>query len=266
MVELLADRIRAGETCLTVKLNLSDPQCCEIAGLAGADAVWLDREHCLGGWSELYHQVLAARRRGCEAIVRVPRGSYSDLVKPYELGASALMVPQVADLADAREVVAQTRFHPIGRRALDGGNSDGDFGQLGTDDYLASAARETLLVLQLESPGAVADAEAIAALPGVDVVFFGPGDFAQAIGAPGRLDHPDVAAAQRAVAAAARAADKHAGTVLHPGTSLSELRRQGYTLVNVAADVIELGAALRRRISAARREIPPAITQEGIAS
>ncbi|MBZ2198997.1 HpcH/HpaI aldolase family protein [Occultella gossypii] len=257
MLSSLAQHLRAGELALTIKVNLSDPQVCEIAALAGADAVWLDREHCVGDWPGLYHQILAARRRDTEAIVRVPRGSYSDIVKPYELGASAVMVPQIADLNDAAAVVAQAKFAPVGERALDGGNSDGDFGRLAFGDYMERAERDTLLILQLESPAAVEQADRIAALAGVDVVFFGPGDFAQKAGIPGQFGHADVLAAQEAVADAARNNGIVAGTVLHPGTSVESLVTQGFTLINVAADGGELRKALSNRIAAARHTAAP---------
>lgn len=257
MASSLAQHLRSGEIAFTVKMNLPDPQACEIAGLAGADAVWLDREHCVGDWAGLYHQILAARRRDTDAIVRVPRGSYSDIVKPYEMGAGAVMVPQVADLDDAAAVVAQAKFAPVGERALDGGNSDGDFGQLSCTEYLARAARDTVLILQLESPAAVEQADRIAALVGVDVVYFGPGDFAQKAGIPGQYGHAEVLAAQDAVATAARNNGIVAGTVLHPGTTLESLVTQGFTLINVAADGGELRRALRDRLAEARQAAAP---------
>lgn len=260
MPSSLAQQLRAGEIAFTIKVNLSDPQVCEIVGLAGADAVWLDREHCVGDWPGLYHQILAARRRDTEAIVRVPRGSYSDIVKPYELGATAVMVPQIADVEDAAAVVSQAKFAPVGERALDGGNSDGDFGRLAFSDYMRRAARDTLLILQLESPAAVAQADRIAALDGVDVVFFGPGDFAQRAGIPGQFGHADVLAAQESVAVAARNNGIVAGTVLHPGTDLESLVAQGYTLINVTADGGELGRALHSRLNEARRVATPIST------
>jgi len=246
----LAGKLRSGATCFLVKVGLTDPQACEVAALAGPDAIWLDREHCVGGWDGLYTQILAANRRGADTIVRVPRGSYSDLVIPYEMGAGAVMVPRVSTAEEAEHLVQQAKFHPIGQRPLDGGNTDGDFAQLPFDDYMARAA-ETLLVLQLESPEAVANAGAIAATPGVDAIFFGPGDFAQAAGIPGQLDHPQVAEARQRVAEVAHIAGIVAGTVTG-GTSVSALASQGYRLIAVAADVVAMAQGLRAAVNAAQ--------------
>ncbi len=69
-------------------------------------------------------------------MVRVARGSYSDHVKPLELDAAGIMVPHIMSLADARRVVSMTRFHPIGRRPVDGGNADGSYTAVDTLDLL----------------------------------------------------------------------------------------------------------------------------------
>ncbi|MGD7704929.1 HpcH/HpaI aldolase family protein [Microlunatus sp. Y2014] len=252
MLNRLARTLRGGGICLTVKVGLTDPQACEVAALCGVDAVWLDREHCVGGWGGLYSQVLAANRRSADTIVRVPRGSYSDLVIPYEMGAGAIMVPRVTTAAEAEDLVQRTKFHPVGQRPLDGGNTDGDFAQLPFHDYMTRAHESTLLVLQLESPEAVANADTIAAVPGVDAIFFGPGDFAQAAGIPGDLGHRLVGEAQQRVAEAAQRAEITAGTVCHGATSVAELGHQGYRLINVGADVVALAEVFRRQVDTAR--------------
>lgn len=248
----LARKLRNGDTCFTIKVGMTDPQVCEVAAMCGPDAIWLDREHCVGGGEGLYTQILAANRRGADVIVRVPRGSYSDLVIPFEMGAGAVMVPRVTTAEEAAGLVQQAKFHPVGQRPLDGGNVDGDFAQLPYADYFARTHASTLLVVQLESPEAVANADAIATVPGIDAIFFGPGDFAQAAGIPGQLDHQLVAEAQQRVADAAGAAGIVAGTVNHGATTLETLLGQGYRLINIGADVIALATGLRAKVEAAR--------------
>ena len=79
-----------------------------------------------------------------------------------------------------------------GTRGFDGGNSDGLYTAVPMVDYIAHANRETLIILQLEDERAVAQAEAIAAVPGVDVLMFGPADFTILGGFAGEFDHPKV--------------------------------------------------------------------------
>jgi len=120
-------RLRAGSVVNSFKFNLSCPRTIEIAALLGFDCAWLDREHTPTDLATLETQILAARSSGLDVLVRVPRGSYSDLVHPLELDASGIMVPHVMSAEDARTIARMTRFHPIGRRPLDGGNRDGAY-------------------------------------------------------------------------------------------------------------------------------------------
>src|SRR5699024_6815587 len=85
----LAQRLRAGESCFMLKLNLASPKLAEMAALAGVDAIWLDREHGGADWTTAYHSILAASRHQTATVVRVAKGSYSDMVQPLELGATA---------------------------------------------------------------------------------------------------------------------------------------------------------------------------------
>ena len=95
-------RLRAGEVVGCVKINLADSRVSEIAAQNGIDCVWLDMEHCGNDYSVIERQILSAKCHDTDALVRVPRGSYSDYVRPLELDATGIMVPHVMNLEDAR--------------------------------------------------------------------------------------------------------------------------------------------------------------------
>lgn len=232
-------KLRAGQLASCTKLNLYDSRVAEIAAMVDFDCVWVDMEHVPNDWSAIEKQVLACRARGADSLVRVARGSYSDHVRPLEMGASGIMVPHIMNLEDAKKVVHMTRFYPIGRRPVDGGNTDGGYCMVEFDEYLQGSNREKMLILQIEDPEPLADLDAIAALDGVDMLFFGPGDFSQGIGAPGDFEHPQLVAAQKAVAEAALRHGKFAGTVgsLQSAPKLKEL---GYSFISIGADVVGL--------------------------
>lgn len=232
-------RLRAGEVARCIKLNLGDARVAEIAALAGFDCIWTDLEHVANDLSVIERQVWAAKAHDVDVLTRVPRGSYSDLVRALELDSSGIMVPHVMSLADAQGLVQHTRFHPIGRRALDGGNADGRYGMAPLAEYIGHANAERMLVLQVEDPEVVDDLDAIAAIPGVDMLFFGPGDFSHALGAPGQWDHPELRRARARVAEACRDHGKFAGTVASPST-MGELIDMGYSFLSLGADVIGL--------------------------
>lgn len=232
-------KLRKGETVSCFKINLCDARSVEIAALAGFDCVWVDQEHVGQDWSTLAANIWAAKAHGTDIMVRVARGAYSDYVKPLELDATGILVPHVMGLEDARQVVQMTRFHPVGQRPIDGGNADGAFTFLDFNDYLKQANEQRFIVLQIEDKEPLAELDAIAALDGYDMLFFGPGDFSQSIGAPGEWNHPELIAARRRVAEAARQHGKFAATVGSPA-NLDELLAMGYQFVSVGADVVGL--------------------------
>ncbi len=253
--------LREGQLPTVLKINLSDPRVTEIAGLSGVDAVWLCNEHVPNDWIGLENQIRAARLHGVDTIVRVSRGSYSDYVRAFEAGATGIIVPHVANAAEARQIVDWVRFHPVGRRALDGGNVDGHFCLTPLQDYLHHSNTERIVILQIESPEALENVEAISAVPGFDGILFGPGDFSHRIGKAGQLDAPEVVSARKRVAAAAVKNGKFAMTagLIAP---FAELVAEGHKLIGIGADVVAVSNYVKQRLELVQKNIaalPPAI-------
>lgn len=239
--------LREGLFPTVLKINLSDPRITEIAGLSGVDAVWLCQEHVPNDWIGIENQIRAARLHKIDSLVRVSRGSYSDYVRPFEAGATGIMVPHVATADDARQVVEWTRFHPLGKRALDGGNIDGQFCLLPMDDYLKHSNTERIIILQIESPEALENVEEIAAVPGFDMLVFGPGDFSHRLGKPGQINDPVVVAARKRIAAAARKHGKYA-MVAGLMAPFAELVAEGHQLFGIGADVVAISGYVKQRL------------------
>lgn len=240
--------IREARQASCLKINIEHPTVIELAGLAGASAVWLCNEHNPNDWSVLTHSVRAARIHDMDVIIRVSKGAYSEYVKPFEVDAAGIMVPHVESAEEARAIVDMCRFLPLGRRALDGGNADGVFCQMPLKEYLEASNREKYLILQIESPEAVEEIEQIAAVPGYEFLLFGPGDYAHRIGHVGELQHPEVQAARRKVEEAARKSGKQLFGVAAGGTPREQFER-GYTFIAVGGDVVALGKIFRDSIA-----------------
>ena len=119
------NKMRAGGVAVCAKSNLTDPRVVEIIGRAGFDCFWADMEHVPNTIQDVENQVRAAKMHDMDILVRVRRGSYSNMILPLEMDATGVMVPHIMSAADAKQVVYYTRFHPVGRRPWDGGNSDG---------------------------------------------------------------------------------------------------------------------------------------------
>jgi len=228
--------LRDDRPAFSLKLNLADARVAEIAARSGVDCIWLDMEHTANDWSTIQHQVMAAKIYDVDAVVRVPRGSYSDYIKPLELDAAGIMVPHVVDADEARMIGRYTKFHPIGMRALDGGNADGAYTGVDLGRYMAQANIERFTIVQIEDVEALDNLEEIAGAAGVDMLFFGPGDFSQSVGNPGVLDDPRIRDARRRVAKAAVASGKYAGTV-STGDDVDRLIEMGYRFINIGSDV-----------------------------
>ena len=241
--------LRAGKRPTCFKLNLGDPRVVELCGLAGASAVWLCNEHVSNDWFNLENQIRAAKLYDVDTIVRVEKGSYSDYVKPFEADATAIMVPHVKTAEEARSIVEMTRFYPLGRRAVDGGNVDGRYCHIPIADYMAHSNTERVLIFQIESPEALENVESIAAVPGYEMLLFGPGDFSHLIGKPGQVNAPEVVAARKRVAAAAK---KHGKHMMAPGMMAPRavLEEEGYRVFTLGADVLGLGEYFKAKLAA----------------
>jgi 4-hydroxy-2-oxoheptanedioate aldolase len=233
------EKLRSGSAVSCIKLNLDNARVAELAAMSGADCLWLDLEHVASDWAVLEAQIYAAKAYDVDVMVRVARGSYSDYLRPLELDAAGIMIPHIMSLADAQSVIRMTRFHPVGRRPLDGGNADGAYAQVGLKDYIRQANEDRFIVFQIEDPEPMAELEAIAALPGFDMLFFGPGDFSHGLGAPGETTHPGLIEARKKIAEVALAQGKFAGTT-GPVGSVPEFLALGYRFLGIGADVLGL--------------------------
>ena len=232
-------KLRNGEivSCILVHLG---PHATDIAAMSGVDCIWIDNEHRGQDWSSLQAQVWAAKSHNVDVMIRVPRGSYSDYIKPLELDATGIMVPHVMSVEDAKQIVKMTRFHPVGRRPVDGGNADGKYSQMNLNEYAKQANKQRFVVVQIEDPEPLDELEKIAVLDGIDMLFFGPGDFSHGIGALGEWEHPKIMEARKRIAEIAVKHGKFAGTTTTL-ENIGEMIQMGYKFLAVGADVVGLG-------------------------
>ena len=233
----LLPKLKSGQVTTCVKSNLSDHRTVEMACKIGFDCIWVDVEHTANDWSAVEKQILAAKAYDTDILVRVPRSSYSDLIKPFELDATGIMVPHCMSYEDAVNIQRMSRFHPIGRRPVDGGSADAAYGMMEFKEYTIQSNAEKFVIVQVEDPEVLADIEKICSLDGIDMIFFGPGDFSHSIGVPGEWDNKEVARVRSLIPRIAAKHGKYAGTVSSFETyeSLIDL---GYNFLNIGVDVI----------------------------
>jgi len=246
--------MREGKVAIGVKINLACVRGVEIAAMCDFDCVWLDLEHVPNDYFCIENAVRAAKLYDCDILTRVSKGCYSDMVRPFEADSTGIMVPHLMSLKEAKQIVYYTKFYPVGRRPLDGGNADGKYCMVDMDTYMKQSNEERFVVVQIEDPEPLPELEEICALEGIDMIFFGPGDFSQGIGAPGKMADPRISETRKRIGELARKHGKFAGTV-GSCDCIAEYADMGYSFVSVGADVIELSRAYVSMVEKSRRDL-----------
>ena len=176
----------------------------EAAGYAGYDFVLLDMEHGPGSFQNLQNLIRGANVAGVCPVVRVPRGTDTWIDRALDVGAGAVLVPQIDTAAQAREVVSAAKYSPIGTRGTCRFVRSAGYGAIPGSDYF-SKAQETVVIIQAEGKKAVENLDEILEVPGIDVIFVGPYDLSSSLGHVGEIDHPEVTECIRSIIARASA-------------------------------------------------------------
>jgi 2-keto-3-deoxy-L-rhamnonate aldolase RhmA len=169
-------RMRCGDLIRTCVMGHYLPAYVCHAARAGYDCIWLDLEHRALTLHEIQALLAYAHLYDIDMMVRPPTLEKTGLYRYLEDGAAGLLIPHVSTAEKAQMLVDAVKFPPIGDRGLDNAGLDADFHIHDADEYVAWANRETFLCVQIETPLAVRNIDAIAAVEGVDMIFVGPGD------------------------------------------------------------------------------------------
>lgn len=219
-----------------VWLGLGDPAVAEMAALAGQRLAVIDTEHGVVSPAGLPNILRALALHGAAGLVRVGGVHATEAKRALDAGAAGILFPQVETVAEAREAAAATRFPPAGRRgtALGVVRAAG-FGA--EADYAATWNDRVLTCVQIESRAGLARADEIASIDGVDLLFFGPYDYALDLGLDPAAETDLLEAAFAEVLRAAQSAGKIAGVFPWPGASPAALAAAGASLIATASDV-----------------------------
>ncbi len=247
----LKRRLASGEPSLGAWLQLAEPSIAEIASLVGYDFLILDNEHGPGAIETTIQSLRAAQAGTATCMVRAPGNDGDYLKRILDAGAEAVMVPMVHTVADAKAVVEACRYPPQGRRGYSAPTVRAS-GYGAAADYARRANDELLICVQIESAQAIRNAEKIAAVPGVDLVFIGVADLSGDLGLLEQSGDPKVAAQIAKAEKAVRRTGKPLGTIPRPGRSLVDLVADGYTFVAGLADAYLLRAGMASDVEAFR--------------
>ncbi len=251
----LADTLRGGGVGLALIVQKSATVDVAIgAKSCGFDALSIDLEHSVIPESAAAQIAVTALQCGITPLVRVPNHDPAVANRLLDAGALGIIAPHVESAEQARAIVAACRFAPRGTRS-----ASYLYPHLGYRDVDAAQCRQlldaaTTVVVMLESPEAIEQADAIAAVPGVDIVHVGGVDLSDALGIPGRTDDPRVFAAFERVIDACRRHGKVAGAGGVGGNLelAGRVIKRGARFITAGIDWDLMLGAARRRVDSLR--------------
>ncbi len=206
------ERLEAGELALGVGIRQS--RTVDIASImkaCGYDWLFLDLEHNSMDLDIAVQISVAALGAGIAPIVRVPAGQFWLAIRVLDGGALGIVMPHVDTPEEAREIADRLRYPPQGHRSMAGGLPHFGYIPIAAGAACAAINAATLVVVMLETPQAIANAPAIAAVPGIDFLLIGTSDLSMELGIPGQFGDERIVDAYRTVVEACNAHRKFAG-------------------------------------------------------
>ena len=236
--------LREGRPQIGLWVAVADAYVAEMLATTGFDWLLIDGEHAPNDLRSTLGQLQALAAYPAHAVVRPVQGDTALIKQVLEIGAQTLLVPMVETAEQAAQVVAATRYPPHGVRGV--GSAIARSARWNTvGDYLHRANDQMCVLVQVESARAIGNLAAIAAVEGVDGVFFGPADLSASMGHLGNASHPDVVNTITAGIAVVRAAGKAPGILATDPQQARHWLALGALFVAVGVDTMLLMAAAR---------------------
>jgi 2-dehydro-3-deoxyglucarate aldolase/4-hydroxy-2-oxoheptanedioate aldolase len=219
---------------------------------AGCDFVVFDMEHSAFGYETVKQAVRYAEAAQLPAIVRTPSRDYDHIARACDVGAEGIMLPMVGNPAEARGILDSIKYYPQGKRGVALGIAHDNFRVGPTAEKLAAANRRTTVFTQIETAEGVENADAMAALDGVDCLWIGHFDLSCSLGIPGEFGHPRFVAAVKTIVKAAKRHGKSLGRLVPDVATGLALHADGFDFISYAGDVWVYQAAVAAGIAGLR--------------
>lgn len=219
-------------------LSMGSPTATEIVAGAGFDWLLIDMEHAVNELPDILHHLRAARGGTAEPAVRVPWNEPILVKRVLDAGVRTLLFPYIENAKEASDAVASTRYHPAGIRGFAGGTRATAYGR--DKGYAQSVPDEVCVLVQVETPSAVAAIGDIAKVEGVDGIFIGPNDLATNLGHMGQLGNHEVKQVISDAIAAIGRGGKPAGILSLDNDQSRAYFEAGCTFIGVTSDTYML--------------------------
>ena len=244
-------RVLGGETVFGLFLDLASPFAAELCARAGYDWLLIDLEHGGATEADLLGLLQATEVGGAAALVRPQSGERLRIGRALDLGAAGIMVPRLESAEEAAEAVTYLRYPPAGVRGVALRARGAGLGYVAHAD-VAGVHERIVGIVQIESVGALREADAIAAIDGVDVLFVGPADLTHSLGIPGQFGSARYREALETVVAACRAHGKSPGILVYDPGVVPGLLEMGYRFVGIGADAAIVAEGAKAALAAVR--------------
>jgi len=208
----MQERLARGEVALCMATRLArTAEIGMIAESCGFDAIFIDMEHSPISLDAAAQICVAALPVGITPLVRIAGHQFEDATRLLDMGALGIICPNVSTRAEAEAFVRACRFPPLGERSVGGAGPLQGYRATPLGEVNKEGNAATTLIAMLETPEGIANADAIAAVPGIDSLLIGTNDLAMELGVPGNFGDERIVAAYQAVVDACRKHGKHAG-------------------------------------------------------
>ncbi|MBM3762900.1 MAG: aldolase [Acidobacteria bacterium] len=214
----------------------------------GFDLIWIEMEHSPITLETARNMILATRGLKAMPFIRVPVNELWTAKRALDMGAIGVIFPFTSTPELAKQAAAATKYPPEGRRGFAAGLPS--FRWPSPEGYPAFANRNVMTIVIVEEERALANLDAIASTPGIDVLFIGTNDLAQSLGVGGQMDHPKMKAALDKILAAGK---KHGLPVGRPAGSPELIKRylaEGYQFIQGPSDLVMLGGGAKPLLDA----------------
>lgn len=252
----LATKIRSGEPVIGIWMQIPDPMVAETLAQTGADFLLIDGEHAPIAPHALGNLLPGTDLHDMPTIYRVAWNRIELIKAALDHGATGIMVPMVNSPEEAAAAVAASKYPPAGKRGIGAWRASNYY--LDEASYRKEANTQSAVILQIETREALHSIEEIAAIPGIDALYVGPGDLALSLGFnPGEL-HPELLAGCKRVVDAAHKNGIAAGIDVAALGFVPTYADMGFSLMTYGADfgfILDGGRAVTRDIRAAFKAI-----------
>lgn len=161
----------------------------KLMALAGHDFLFIDMEHAMFDWETVQNLVQMALVTDICPLVRVTDLQYALVARGLDTGALGIIIPRVEHREQVEQAVSYAKYPPIGRRGA-GGEGRNGYERLNAREAVETSNAESMVVVQIESQEGIDQLDAIATVPGLDVVCVGPQDLSISLGVPGDFSAP----------------------------------------------------------------------------